>query len=130
MATAYIYDHTHYKCSDPEATAQWFLHLFGGREVGRRMVRKTFIISTDLGGTIVNFSPPIPGEEVDSKPARSRFGVYHVCFSVTNLDARVAELKAKGAKFTVEPTKVTDDLAVAFLEGPDGISVELLERLS
>ena len=129
MADTYTYDHTHYKCSDPEKTAQWFKDLFGAKEVRRRTVRNILIISLDAGGTIVNFSPRIANEEVEEKPAKARWGVYHICFAVKDLEDRAAELKAKGAKFTLEPTKVTDDLKISFVEGPDGISVEVLEHL-
>ncbi len=129
MAATYTYDHAHYKCSDPEKTAQWFKDHFGAREVGRRTVRNLPIISLNAGGQIVNCSPRFPTEEVDEKPARSRYGVYHICFAVKDLHARAAELKAQGIKFTLEPTKVTDDLAISFVEGPDGISVEVLEHL-
>jgi len=125
----YTYDHTHYKCSDPEKTAQWFTDHFGAREVGRRTVRNVLIISLNAGGTIVNFSPRFPNEDVEGKPAKSRYGVYHICFAVKDLNTRVAELKTQGIKFTLEPTKVTDDLAISFVEGPDGISVEVLEHL-
>ena len=129
MAATYTYDHTHYKCSDPEKTAQWFKDHFGAVEVGRRTVRNLLIISLNAGGQIVNFSPRFPTEEVDEKPARSRYGVYHICFAVKGLNARAAELKARGLKFSLEPAKVTDDLAISFVEGPDGISVEVLEHL-
>ena len=129
MASTYTYDHAHYKCSDPERTAQWFKDHFGAKEVSRRTVRNLLIISLDAGGAIVNFSPSFPNEEVDPKPAKPRYGVYHICFAVKDLNARVAELKAKGLKFTLEPSKVLDDLAISFVEGPDGISVEVLEHL-
>ncbi len=129
MERTYTYDHTHYKCSDPEKTAQWFKDHFGAKEVGRRTVRNLLIISLDAGGTVVNFSPSFPNEEVDAKPAKSRYGVYHICFAVKDLNARAAALKASGVKFTLEPTKVLEDLAISFVEGPDGISVEVLEHL-
>ncbi len=129
MAATYRYDHTHYKCSDPEKTAQWFKDHFGAKEVRRRTVRNISIISLDAGGVIVNFSPRLATEEVEERPAKSRWGVYHICFAVKDLEARAAELKARGLKFTLEPTTVADDLKISFAEGPDGISVEVLEHL-
>ncbi len=92
-------------------------------------MRNLPIVSLDAGGQTVNFSPRFPTEEVDEKPAKARYGVYHICFAVKDLNARAAELKAKGVTFTLEPTKVTDDLAISFVQGPDGISVEILEHL-
>ena len=129
MATTYTYDHTHYKCSDHEKAAQWFKDHFGAKEVRRRTVRNIPIISLDAGGVIVNFSPRVGNEDVEDRPTKARWGVYHICFAVKDLNARAAELKAKGLKFTLEPAKVTDDLAISFVEGPDGISVEILEHL-
>lgn len=129
MTDTYTYDHTHYKCSDHEKTAQWFKDVFGFKEVSRRTVRNMPIIALDAGGTIVAFSPRMANEEVEDRPAKARWGVYHICFAVKDLNARAAELRAKGVKFIMEPTKVADNLTISFVEGPDGFSVELLERL-
>jgi len=40
----------------------------------------------------------------------------------------VAELKAKGAVFTREPTTVRPGVRVAFVRAPEGVSIELLDR--
>ncbi len=44
------------------------------------------------------------------------------------IDAIVADLKKKGAEFTMEPTSVRPGVRIAFLRGPEGVSIELLER--
>jgi catechol 2,3-dioxygenase-like lactoylglutathione lyase family enzyme len=43
-------------------------------------------------------------------------------------DAAVAELKAKGAEFTMEPTTIRPNVRIAFLRGPQGVSIELVDR--
>lgn len=129
MADTFTFDHAHYKCSDPEKTAQRFMAHFGATEEGRRTVRGLPIIGLKVGGQIVNLSPPFPNEEVDPRPARARYGVYHICFAVKDLEARAAELKAKGIRFTLDPARVTDDLKISFVEGPGGSLVEMLEHL-
>ena len=48
--------------------------------------------------------------------------------AVTGIDAVAAELKAKGAEFTMQPTTVRPGVRVCFLRAPEGVSVELLER--
>ncbi len=47
---------------------------------------------------------------------------------VEGIDTAVAELKAKGAKFELEPTTVRPGIRIAFLRGPENVSIELLER--
>ena len=39
-----------------------------------------------------------------------------------------AELKAKGVRFTLDPTTIRPGVRIAFLRGPEEISIELLER--
>jgi predicted enzyme related to lactoylglutathione lyase len=46
---------------------------------------------------------------------------------VKEIDAVVAELKAKGAQFTMEPTTIRPGVRIAFLRGPEGVAIELLE---
>ena len=45
-----------------------------------------------------------------------------------NADAVAAEIKAKGVEFTKEPTTLRPGVRICFLRGPQGISIELLER--
>ena len=40
----------------------------------------------------------------------------------------VAQLQAKGVEFTKEPTTIRPGVRICFIRGPQGISVELLER--
>ncbi|MGO9631018.1 MAG: VOC family protein, partial [Xanthobacteraceae bacterium] len=48
--------------------------------------------------------------------------------AVSGIDAVAAGLKAKGAEFTMEPRTIRRGLRICFLRGPQGISVELLDR--
>ena len=50
------------------------------------------------------------------------------CPSVTGIDAIAADLKAKGVEFTREPTTVRPGTRVCFIRGPQGVSIELLDR--
>lgn len=63
--------------------------------------------------------------------------IYHLALRTTRLDEAAAHLKTMGYKFTLEPKDVTikstnglGDIPVriAFVEGPNGESVELLQN--
>ena len=55
-------------------------------------------------------------------------GLDHFGLAVSGVDAVAAELKAKGAEFTMEPRTIRPGLRICFLRGPQGVSIELLER--
>ena len=55
-------------------------------------------------------------------------GLDHFGLAVRDIDAVAAALKAKGAEFTMEPRTIRPGLRICFLRGPQGISIELLDR--
>ncbi|HSC70716.1 MAG TPA: VOC family protein, partial [Candidatus Methylomirabilis sp.] len=61
-----------------------------------------------------------------TKPAR--YGVYHIALKTKDLAAAVTRLKARGVKFTQELAQANPTTKYAFIEGPDEISIELLQR--
>jgi lactoylglutathione lyase len=40
----------------------------------------------------------------------------------------VAELKKKGAEFTMEPTTIRPGVRIAFIRGPQNVHIELVDR--
>ena len=43
-------------------------------------------------------------------------------------DRIVAEMKAKGVAFSMEPTTIRPGVRICFLRAPENVSIELLER--
>ena len=61
-------------------------------------------------------------------PHAPHLGLEHIGLAVQDIDAVVAALKAKGVVFTMEPTTIRPGVRIAFLRGPEDVSIELLER--
>ena len=122
------YDHTHFKCSDQDKTATFFKENFGAKEVSRWEVNGMPIVSMEIGGCLYNFSPKRANETVDTATGTVRHGVYHIALKTTDLEAEAAKMKARGVKFTQEVKQLNPKTKFAFIEGPDGISIELLQR--
>lgn len=122
------YDHTHFKCSDHEKTVAFFKENFGAKEVNRFEVNGMAIVTLDIGGAWYNFSPKRPGETVDPRMDPPRYGVYHIALRTADLPAEAAKMKRRGVKFTQEVGQANPATKYAFVEGPDGISIELLQR--
>jgi lactoylglutathione lyase len=125
----FTYDHIHLRSPNPEATAQYYERMFGA-EVIRTMQQGKPRIDLKLGGANIFIAPVAPGEGVNPPPPTPYQGLDHFGLTVSGIDTVVAELKAKGAEFTREPTTVRPGVRVAFLRAPEGVSIELLERTS
>ena len=125
----YTWDHIHLRSPDPEATAQWFERILGA-EVIRSMQQGKPRIDLKLGGANIFIAPIEPGEGVNPAPTTPYQGLDHFGLTVSGIDMVAAELREKGVQFTKEPTTVRPGVRVCFLRGPQGISIELLERWS
>ena len=121
------WDHIHLRTTDPEGTARWYERMLGA-EVIRTMQQGKPRIDLKLGGARVFIAPVAPGDGVNPAPVTPYQGLDHIGLSVTGLDAIAAELKAKGVEFTKPPQTPRPGIRICFLRGPQGISIELLER--
>jgi len=123
----FAWDHIHLRTPDPEATAQWFERIFGA-EIVRSVHQGAPRIDLRLGGANIFLAPVKPGDGVNPAPVTPYQGLDHFGLRVTDIDTVVADLKAKGVEFTMEPNVARPGLKICFLRGPQGISIELLER--
>ncbi|MGO9397552.1 MAG: VOC family protein [Xanthobacteraceae bacterium] len=123
----YTWDHIHLRSPDPEATAAWFERTLGAQVI-RSTVEGKPRIDLRLGGADVFIMPVAPGDKVNPPPVTPYQGLDHFGLAVSGIDAVAAGLKAKGAEFTMEPRTIRRGLRICFLRGPQGISVELLDR--
>jgi lactoylglutathione lyase len=123
----YKWDHIHLRSPDPEATAAWFERMLGA-EVIRSTVEGKPRIDLRLGGTDVFIMPVAPGDGVNPAPVTPHLGLDHFGLTVAGIDAVAADLKAKGAEFTMDVRTIRPGLRICFLRGPQGISIELLDR--
>ena len=85
-------------------------------------------IDLKLGGADVFIMPVAPSDNVNPPPVTPYQGLDHFGLTVSGIDAVAADLKAKGVEFTMEPRTIRPGLRICFLRGPQGISIELLER--
>jgi len=126
MAT-YTWDHIHLRTPDQEATAQWFERVFGA-QITRSTVQDKPRIDMKLGGANIFLAPVTPGDGVNAPPTTPYQGLDHFGLTVSGIDAIAADLKKKGVEFTKEPHSPRPGIKICFLRGPQGISIELLDR--
>jgi catechol 2,3-dioxygenase-like lactoylglutathione lyase family enzyme len=72
-------------------------------------------------------SPPSQGDDGNA-PANAR-GIRHITFAVEDIDDVLARLRARGGELVGEVENYEDTYLVCYLRGPEGIIIELAERL-
>jgi catechol 2,3-dioxygenase-like lactoylglutathione lyase family enzyme len=85
-------------------------------------------IDLDINGLTVFLASVPNGTDMPAAPADPHLGLDHFGLRVDNLDAAVAELRQQGATFTTEPRTIRPGVKIAFIQCPDNVRVELLER--
>lgn len=125
--TQYTFDHIHLFTPDPEGMASYFENMFGAK-VLRSSPGGQPRIDLKLGGADIFILDVSGNPNAREGPAHPHRGLDHFGLSVSDIDQVCATLKAKGAKFTRGPETIRPGTRIAFVEGPEGVSIELLER--
>jgi len=113
--------HIHLRGADPAAMLAWYAAQFGGRTDKL----KGRIDGVDMGGVWILV------QRGDAVPSQGH-SIDHLGFRPIDLNAAVADLKAKNVKITTEPRplKFANGVVaqIAFAEAPDGVRLELVQR--
>jgi predicted enzyme related to lactoylglutathione lyase len=118
--------HIHMRAPEPEDTFVWLLAKFGGERTKLKgtldAVKYSAAGFSDMWILVARgTATPSEGHAVD-----------HIGWRATNLDGKIAELKAKDVKVTTEPRPLTladkTTIHYAYVEGPAGAKIELVQR--
>jgi len=123
----FTFDHIHLFSRNPEGTAAFYERMFGA-EVIRSTQQGKPRIDLKLGGANIFILDVSQDPKAGAGPAHPHQGLDHFGLEVEDIDRVCADLKAKGVVFTREPATVRPGVRIAFLAGPEGVSIELLER--
>jgi lactoylglutathione lyase len=129
----YHWDHIHYRTDNAEAFATFFETMFGAKVTrgvyppgtlfaGQKSVR------VEAGGQTILLAPKHPETATGPAPAFPYYGLEHIGFTVDDVDAACEELKAKGADVCIGPLTRSAGLRLAFIRGPEGIMVEIVQH--
>ncbi len=135
---AYRFDQVHIITMEPHKTAQWYVEKLGAEITADTMVRGAPQIAVSLGG----MNLMVRGKRAGEKPVKpntfndygdysshNHWGSDHIGFAYDgDLKAYCSELAAKGVTFSAPPKDNPAGIRLCFIEAPDGVSIELLER--
>jgi catechol 2,3-dioxygenase-like lactoylglutathione lyase family enzyme len=122
------FDHVHLVAKDPQATANWYAEKLDGKIARSLEVKGAPQIYVSLGGFIIIVRGERPAERAAAKPGLE-WGIDHFGLRVKgDFDRFCSGLRSKGVAFSLEPTDFNPTTRIAFIQAPDGVSVELLNR--
>lgn len=128
MSPVYTYDHIHLRTRDPQATMAYYQTMFDAKRVEYVQSNGKPRVDLDLNGLTI-FIAEVPADAtLPTAPEEPYIGLDHLGLRVDDLDAATAELKRRGAVFIREPTTIRPGVRIAFIQGPDNVRIELLER--
>ena len=128
MSATVGFDHVHLVAKEPQATARWYVEKLGGEITRNLEVKGAPQVYVSFGGFTVIVRGERPAESASDKPGL-QWGVDHFGLSVKgDFDGFCAGLREKGVTFSMPPTDFNSTTRIAFINAPDGVSVELLDR--
>ena len=125
MAT-FTWDHIHLRTPDQEATAQWFERIFGAQVIRSTQLGKPRI-DMKLGGA--NIFSPRSSRATASMPHRRRLIKGSTISGWRSAESTPSRpILRRRASSSPRPHSPRPGIKICFLRGPQGISIELLDR--
>lgn len=122
------FDHVHLVSTDPQAAASWYAEKLDGEIVNRYERGGAPQIFVAVGDATLIIRGQRDGESAGEKQGLE-WGVDHFGFGVAgDFDAYCERLQRSGVAFRMAPTQINETTRIAFIEAPDGVSIELLHR--
>ncbi len=128
MAPSYRYDHMHLRTRDVRKTAEYYRDVFDAKILDSIQSDGRARTDLDLNGLTIFIAPVATDAATPPAPSEPYIGLDHFGLRVDDMDEAVAELKRRGAKFTMEPRTIRPGVRIAFIQAPDNVRIELLER--
>ena len=123
-------NHIHLKSNDPKATADWWVKAFNFT-IASDVVRDggdRFVTCMSENGIRVPISEAAPGQTLAPGDAGVRYGLEHFGIDSEDLEADIARLESLGATLLEGPREMSATVRIAFVEVPENVRVELIQR--
>ena len=119
--------HTAIKVKDLEKSLHYYKDLLEFPEMLRLHHPDGSVWLVYLRITDEQFLEVFPGAENERAPGWNANGPNHLCFTVDDVDAVTARMKANGIEMLMPPKDGADGNRQAWIEDPDGNRMELMQ---
>ena len=126
---AHEFHHGHIKSKDPSKTARWWAETFGAKVLEERNIHGALFAPVEISGVVINISTPIEEErdKMSEGDAGLRYGFEHIGLLTDDLEADLARIAEQGLE--IFDVRESPQAKIAFVETPDKVRVELIQRL-
>ena len=118
--------HIHLIIRDLQKMIDFYTEHFGATLIAMRKFGPVDGATLDLDGITINLRLPQETEELRDGASGKIFGYHHIGIIVDDIDAKYKELTEKGYIFSAPPKDV-EKLRIAFFDGPENTTIELLQ---
>ncbi|SFE64569.1 Catechol 2,3-dioxygenase [Bacillus sp. OV194] len=112
---------------EAEVEGKWVEQIIGLTDVRETVA----MLGTSDGETtleLVKFHTPIDEKGIQPSYANT-LGIQHIAFAVEDIEAIVAKLKKKGGELFGEIQNYENIYKLCYIRGPEGIIIELAEKI-
>ena len=120
------FHHIHLICRDLDQMIDFFSDNFGARLVEKKQFGGADGAVLNLAGVTVNLRVPKSDEKMIDTSPDIPYGYHHIGLTVKDVYQAHKDLTEKGFTFSTPP-KETSTSHVAFFQGPENITIELLQ---
>ena len=124
----YRLDHIHLVCRNLQEMIDFFTGNFDAKLIGMKKFGGVDGASLDLSGTMINLRICRENENLADPRSCKTYGYHHMGLTVDDIDAEYKRLSDRGCRFSLPPKDAGDTLRIAFLDGPENITIELLQQ--
>lgn len=118
--------HTRYRVNDLDRTVKFYCEVLGLEEIRRN--------KSPRGSELAFLKVPGSDEQIEityfpgSGPVQVQPDLTHLAFEVDSLEEFSKHLARFGIKFSDGPTTSSSGSTFAFIDGPEGYEIELIEK--
>ncbi|MED2974572.1 VOC family protein [Fictibacillus sp. B-59209] len=113
---------------EAEVEGKWVEQIIGLTDV-RETVAMLGTSDGEATLELVKFHTPIDEKGIQPSYANT-LGIQHIAFAVEDIEAIVAKLKKKGGELFGEIQNYENTYKLCYIRGPEGIIIELAEKIN
>jgi len=124
----YSLDHLHFRSNDIEFSRMFWSDILGAKLIKERELMGAKSFTFDLNGNYVLISGCPVGETMKESISENQYGFWHFALLVDDIFLSLEMFQKRGIECFQKPWEIRNGVKIAFIRGPDNISIELIER--